>query len=160
MTQAQLILTIAKGEVGVMENGRNRGPRVEEYLDCVGLEPGNPWCAAFVSWVLSQAGEHRVRAGGALKLYARSPVWSTTQTPTPGSIFVIDHGGGLGHCGFVDEVCGDELITIEGNTNPGGSREGDGVYIRTRRRAEINRGFIDLSLSPGSIADGDIPGVA
>ena len=65
--------------------------------------------------------------------------------PETGDVFVIDHGHGLGHVGFVVELdqAGD-LVTVEGNTNPGGSREGDGVYRRTRRREEINRGYLRI----------------
>jgi hypothetical protein len=39
------------------------------------------------------------------------------------------------------------LDTIEGNTNGGGSREGDGVYQRTRRRHEVTRGWLDFDAS-------------
>jgi hypothetical protein len=64
----------------------------------------------------------------------------------PGHIFVIDTGGGHGHTGLVLEVAGGKSITIEGNTNDGGSREGVGVFRRESRKiAQINRGFIDYS---------------
>jgi hypothetical protein len=64
----------------------------------------------------------------------------------PGHIFVIDTGGGAGHTGLVLEVSGGKLITIEGNTNDGGSREGIGVFQRDSRKiAQINKGFIDYS---------------
>ena len=50
------VLKIARAEVGVAEvGGNNRGRRVEEYLAAVGLGPGNPWCAAYVAWVMRQA---------------------------------------------------------------------------------------------------------
>lgn len=64
----------------------------------------------------------------------------------PGHIFVIDTGpaGGAGHTGLVERVIGGKLVTIEGNTNEGGSREGIGVFRRTQRTiASINKGFID-----------------
>ena len=52
-------------------------------------------------------------------------------------------GGGNGHPGFVANVIGNRLGTIEGNTNDGGSREGIGVFRRTGRTIDsINRGFI------------------
>jgi hypothetical protein len=61
----------------------------------------------------------------------------------PGMVFYIDTGGGTGHAGFVTTVIGGRLTTIEGNTNEGGSREGIGVFTRTRRRIDsINVGFI------------------
>jgi hypothetical protein len=64
----------------------------------------------------------------------------------PGHIFVIDFGAGTGHTGLVLEVHGGKLLTIEGNTNDGGSREGIGVFERDGRKiAQINKGFIDYS---------------
>jgi hypothetical protein len=39
---------------------------------------------------------------------------------------------------------GATLSTVEGNTDPGGSREGDGVYQRTRRIDEIEL-YLDFS---------------
>jgi hypothetical protein len=60
----------------------------------------------------------------------------------PGMIFIISHGKGLGHTGFVEHVHGGLLHTVEGNTDATKTREGGGVYRLTRRIGEINRGFI------------------
>lgn len=68
----------------------------------------------------------------------------------PGMIFIIDTGvpGGAGHTGLVERVEGGKLVTIEGNTNDGSSREGIGVFRRNRRKVNsINKGFIDYSRS-------------
>ncbi len=62
---------------------------------------------------------------------------------TPGMVFYIETGGGHGHTCFVADVVDGRLVTIEGNTNDGGSREGIGVFIRSRRRIDtINLGFV------------------
>ncbi len=54
--------------------------------------------------------------------------------------------GGHGHTGLVSKVIGNNLETIEGNTNDDGSREGVGVFRRTGRSiANINRGFIGFA---------------
>ena len=47
------VLQLASREVGTLEDplGSNRGPRVDQYLRAVGLNPADgsfPWCAAFV----------------------------------------------------------------------------------------------------------------
>ena len=64
----------------------------------------------------------------------------------PGMIFIISTGDGTGHTGLVESVSGGKLVTIEGNTNDDGSREGIGVFRRTGRSIDsINRGFIDYS---------------
>ena len=65
--------------------------------------------------------------------------------PEAGDVFIIDHGGGKGHCGIVmatPELGDDLIITIEGNTSVTGSRNGDGVYRRTRLLSEINKGYV------------------
>jgi hypothetical protein len=48
-------------------------------------------------------------------------------------IFHLSTGGGKGHAGLVIDVAGDHIVTIEGNTNQGGSREGFGVFRRDSR---------------------------
>jgi hypothetical protein len=62
----------------------------------------------------------------------------------PGMLFVMSTGGGNGHTRIVEKVIGGRLVTIEGNTNDSGSREGIGVFRRdTRKIASIDKGFID-----------------
>jgi hypothetical protein len=42
-------------EIGTREaTGKNDGKRVEEYLKSVNSSRGNPWCAAFVNWILTR----------------------------------------------------------------------------------------------------------
>jgi hypothetical protein len=61
---------------------------------------------------------------------------------TPGMVFYIDTGPSTGHAGFVADVVGSTLVTIEGNTNDGGSREGIGVFQRSKRKIkDITIGF-------------------
>jgi hypothetical protein len=44
---------------------------------------------------------------------------------------------------MVVEVSDGRLVTIEGNTNDGGSRNGIGVFRRTARKiGQINKGFV------------------
>lgn len=143
-------LRVASTQVGVRETSRNSGPEVDAYLASVGLAPGLAWCAAFVHWCF-EAGAASLalpdpcpKTAGALRLYDDCPDGWKVFRPEPGDVFAIDHGHGLGHVGFVESVGAIELVTIEGNTNPGGSREGDGVYRRTRRRDEVNRGYLRI----------------
>jgi len=46
---------IYTSQIGIREQGTNSGPRVQQYLSYVNLPAGNPWCAAFVCWVLGKA---------------------------------------------------------------------------------------------------------
>ncbi|HEX7789613.1 MAG TPA: hypothetical protein VF467_03695, partial [Afipia sp.] len=58
---------------------------------------------------------------------------ANARTVEPGMIFMLNLGGGKGHAGLVIEVQGDHIITIEGNTNLGGSPDGFGVFRRESR---------------------------
>jgi hypothetical protein len=146
-------LEVAATYVGIRETKRNRGPEVDAFLFDVGLDPTKgsyPWCAAFVYAVFKRASAALVvpnpvpRTAGVLKLWDRSPDWARGKAK-PGAIFILDHGQGRGHTGIVEAVGPLHLITIEGNTNELGSREGDGVYRRTRRMDEAV-GYLDFSL--------------
>jgi Domain of unknown function (DUF1906) len=68
------------------------------------------------------------------------------QTVKPGMIFHLDLGSGKGHAGLVIEVHGDRIITIEGNTNPGGSSDGFGVFRRDSRpiTTGVLLGYLDF----------------
>lgn len=161
------VLEIAESEIGVMEvpPGSNAGKRVEEYQKLVGISKGDPWCVAFVYFCFEAAAlalaatnplTAKCRTGGVLDLWNRArkaKVRTITSeealdSPSkiqPGMVFIISSGAGNGHTGFVLRRCGKYLITIEGNTNDGGSREGIGVFRRSGRTiASINRGFIDF----------------
>lgn len=158
-------LGIAAAEVGIMEvpPESNRGPRVDEYLKSVGLDPSEgsyAWCAAFVYWSFQKAstqlgdGNPCVRTAGVLDHWNKAgKAGATRMTPSevvddfsllkPGLVFVISTGGGKGHMGIVEDFRNDRLITIEGNTNLPGDREGVGVFRRTSRKlSDINKGFI------------------
>ncbi len=154
------VLKVAKSQVGVREAGTNRGPDVDKYLSSVGLKPppGNPWCMAFVYWCFEKASQTMGRGNPAVKSGHCLTVWNNAtgkkvsgseavNNPAkikPGYVFIMDYGGGKGHTGFVVSVNGGIVTTIEGNTNDGGSREGDGVYQRSRKINSIKKGFIEF----------------
>ena len=157
------VLEIAATQVGVLEDplGSNSGEQVDAYLDAVGLEGGNFWCAAFVYWCFREAAKDlkisnpAIRTAGVLDHWNRARekgVATVTKEQAfddpskikPGFIFIMSTGGGNGHTGLVVRVSGGVLETIEGNTNDGGSRNGIGVFRRNGRTvASINRGFIN-----------------
>lgn len=169
-------------ELGVREaSNHNDGSRVEEYLHCVGLKKGSPWCAAYVCFCLGKAGIRNPRSGYCPNLFpAGKVIWErkfkvegselrvggqqsaapnpqlatltaalpathnsqpathilqlTTHTPSPGDVFGIwfPEKGRIAHVGFIDEWGEKYAVTVEGNTNEAGSRDGDGVYRKRR----------------------------
>lgn len=161
-------LEVADGQVGVMEQpvGSNRGPQVDRYLRAAGLDPARgsyPWCAAFLYWCFAEAakalgsGNPVVRTAGVLEHWNRAGDAGIARITAaqahmhedlvkPGHIFIIDTGdpGGAGHTGLIEAVQAGKLVSIEGNTNDGGAREGIGVFRRVGRRVrDVNVGFID-----------------
>jgi hypothetical protein len=148
MTLSEKVLEVALSQVGVEERprGSNRGPEVEQYLASVHLPPGNPWCAAFVSWCVREAVKEVggppefVASGGALGLLRINPGLAVDQ---PGDeacyIFAIDHGGGKGHAGLWVP----RGLTIEGNSNETGSREGY-MVCRLTRPIESFKGLLRI----------------
>lgn len=140
-------MQIAQNKVGVRElTGNNDGPEVEAYLKAVGLGKGYSWCMAFIVWCYDQAAAQLglinplVRTGGCMKQWNET-ICRKVSTPQVGDIFIMDLGHGAGHTGIVTGVRGDIVDTIEGNTNAGGSPNGDGVYVRSRNVNKI-KGFI------------------
>ncbi|MEJ7558683.1 MAG: CHAP domain-containing protein [Pedobacter sp.] len=131
------IIKYAREEIGVREtNNANSGIRVEAYLAYVGFEKGAPWCAAFVSWVYNKAGYKLPKSAWSPALFPHS---KRSKEPEPGMIFGIYFPNlkRVGHCGIVESIRNDWLTTIEGNTNALGSREGDGVYRKLRKKQTI-----------------------
>ncbi|MDO1445436.1 CHAP domain-containing protein [Rhodocytophaga aerolata] len=152
-------LEVAKGQIGIMEDplGSNRGPQVDRYLQSVGLGPGFFWCMAFVYWCFNEASKQldrpnpMVRTGGCIKQWneanaKRIKGADAVNNPfliKPGHVFIMDHGGGLGHTGIVTSVNGGTIHTIEGNSNTSGSRNGIGVVELNRKINSIKKGFLE-----------------
>jgi CHAP domain-containing protein len=139
---------IAVSQLGVHEEGgNNRGPKVDEFLASVGLDPGFAWCASFVYWCFRQAAQQLglvnpcPRTAGAVRLWTLTEPICRDQFPAPGAIYVLDHGGGKGHAGIVESIDADGMISeISGNTNAAGSREGNAVARHAGRSPEVVHG--------------------
>jgi hypothetical protein len=159
------LIEVAGAEVGVREKGGpNRGPRVDQYIREVGLDPTKgafSWCAAFVYFCFQQTANALgvinpcVKTAGVAFHWVTAPAWAkvpakelltSPESIKPGCIYLVDHGGGKGHTGLIERATSATTVaTIEGNTDDGGSREGDGVYRKERQIANINLGIIDYS---------------
>lgn len=158
---AEAALAKAITQIGVMEKppGSNRGPEVEAYLKSTGLGGGNFWCMAFVHWCFREANGATnpfPKTAGCLDAWNRvGPSRQLSKLAAranpalvkPGMVFILDFGGGHGHTGFVRSNQGGALRTVEGNSDPGGSSNGIGVFELSRRNV-MNpslRGFIDFT---------------
>jgi len=141
------VADIYSTQIGVREaTGKNDGTDVEKYLAATGLGKGHAWCAAFVAWTFDQARIKIVKS-------AWSPAWFPSQktiytrgepgniTPQQADVFGIyfQNLKRVAHVGFIDDWQQETsfLITVEGNTNEAGSRDGDGVYRKRRLKSQI-----------------------
>jgi hypothetical protein len=147
---------IAKTQLGITEQGgNNSGIEITKYQLATWLTPGGwPWCCAFIAWVLKEflkdeqirqhfgikeTETHNWRCRGAncndWLAWAKKHGFYVTDESEPakaGDIVIFD----FSHIGIVtaDQLPGKDYIeTIEGNTNSKGSRDGDGVYLKTRK---------------------------
>jgi len=133
------VVAIAAKEVGVREaTGRNDGKRVEEYLGAVGLHRGDPYCAAWISFIFKQAGYSEPRTGWSPDLFPKNRL---VKLPMRGDVLGIYFSdmGRIAHCGLVESVRSDWIYSIEANTDASGGREGGGVYRRMRHKRSISR---------------------
>lgn len=167
-------LAIAVTQVGQMEapKGSNRGPMVDQYLDSVGIPPGQgraddrAWCMAFVFWVFQKAAvsigkpnplprtagciDHWQRAAsiaGAVRIKQKD-AFKTPELVKPGMIAIYDFGSGAGHTYIVQRLIENgRVASVEGNSNDSGSRDGVGVFALDRRKLsdKFLVGFVDYS---------------
>ena len=128
-------------QIGVKEaTGNNDGPQVEAYLAVTGFTAGAPWCAAFVAWTYTTNDVPNPKSAWSPAWFPESKVIysrdvsSTGTIPQRGDVFGIYYGslGRIAHVGFVHQWGDNIVITVEGNTNDDGSREGNRVAMKRR----------------------------
>lgn len=143
-----LVLRVSAGGVGGAEvpAASNAGPFVEPRLTLVGLEKGNPWCAADVAFTgrtaLLEAWPLPMTGGCAVLGEFAAQHGILVTVPQRGDVFLVWHPelGRFGHTGFVVDVLRERTCrTHEGNTSGAGSREGWLKAERTRTFGEKDR---------------------
>jgi|TARA_R110000765_G_scaffold14881_1_gene43090 hypothetical protein len=147
------MVSLARGEIGVSEvDGTNCGPKVDEYKAATWLDAdkGWPWCAAFICWLVREgrlgedikfsrpqtAGawdfENWAKKEAAHGIDLRKP---TNEDIKAGDIVIFT----FSHIGLAvkDIDPSGYVVTIEGNTNGAGSREGGSVLEKKRHVSKI-----------------------
>lgn len=125
------------------KTGKNDGKEVEAYLKSIGLGAGYPWCQASVYWCYDLAAKQLSmvnpvpKTGGVLECLrqAKAKGYRIILDPEQymqGDQFIMDYGGGKGHTGLIEAKVLTNVYTIEGNTNDEGSRDGNGMFERSR----------------------------
>lgn len=133
-----------ESQLNVRETSPNRGVMVDKYLHSVNVFTPAPWCAAFVSYNLQQYKiPNPCSAWSPNYALSKDVIYKAkkmTAIPLPGDVvtYYYPQLKRVGHVGFycLKDQSG-YIITIEGNTNGGGSREGDGVYKKKREMSKV-----------------------
>lgn len=150
----QLIVNTAKSYIGQREKPGNTGfvdPEFEKSMISFGFKPGYSWCALFGEKVWMEAYNNynknisialtsifSVGAIDTLNRFKKSNLFIfTTTQPIPGALVFWQKykdgvAGWQGHVGIFLQMSNGKMITIDGNTNNKGSRDGDGVYQKER----------------------------
>jgi hypothetical protein len=166
--RAALVL-IAQKQIGIHETSQNHGDGIAKFWTATNYPDGyanrEPYCAAFVCWLVMQA----LSLGYALGLTASTRpreaavrnfvAWAhqpasgalvfapgdTSYEPSAGDVVWFEFGGDHpDHVGLVESFDGHTVRTIEANTGATGGRDGDGVYQKSRA-LNLCRGFIRLA---------------
>lgn len=135
---------IAEHFVGWLQEAtkQNDGRWVEAVQRLTGNKKGDAWCASFVTMLLDIAyrGKNPLPITASCDVLledARRRGW-LHPVPHVGDVFLVmksEHDAV--HTGVVTSVDLAGVRTIEGNTNDDGSREGYGVFARTRPLAHL-----------------------
>jgi hypothetical protein len=152
------IIEVAKKYNGFKEKPGNTGfidKEHEKKMRAVGWVPGHAWCAYQIEAWFAEA--YPERANELKSLMVPSAVnthrnlvragYKSTMVPEVGAFVFWQRmkdglGQWTGHAGLVIEVKDNvNFVSIEGNTNGAGSREGDGVYIKNRVVRKVEDGL-------------------
>lgn len=163
----QLLIDIARKDVGQTETSRNRGPAIQKFWPATSYPEGyanrEPYCAAAVAyWVRewlklpevaaafgktpSQLETWRCKSAAAfgwLDWAKKKGLLVMSDSPDvtlhTGDLMIFD----MSHIGIVHDDSGSNVFTIEANTGPSGGRDGDGIWEKTRNRS-LARAFVRL----------------
>lgn len=117
---------------------------------------GLAWCATFVHAVCLEAyGKEKARklVGKphpgtrvlARRMKRAGRLRDKSYTPKPNDLIFLQNGDGrISHCGIVDHVDGDVIVSIEGNTHDPGGRfdHEDGGAVAINRRESNHRAIM------------------
>lgn len=134
--------------------GSNWGEDVKNMLNSVGINFPAPWCAAFVG-IVCRGSCISYPPSGFVPNWTRD-IWkakvifdkakkgrSILQTELRRGDIATIYFPNLRRDAHIFIVLGvtekGNIITIEGNTNPGGSRDGYGVFVRVRELWQVSK---------------------
>jgi hypothetical protein len=153
------LIEIARKDLGKKEKPGNTGfedKDLEKAMRAVGWSPGWAWCSSIQEkWIWEAFPELKDEVQGYFVPSAvatfrnlKNAGYPVSIAPTEGALVYWQRmkdgkAQWQGHAGVVSQVISDtEFLSIEGNTNSAGSREGDSVQEKRRLvRSDVENGL-------------------
>lgn len=121
-------------DIAARELGQGDWTKYTDIVDPAPPQEKISWCGVFATWCLNQSGyDARWTLGKGIQ-----PPLPTTRDPQPGDLIYL--GGPLHHYGIVESVEGDQVKTIDGNS------QGRRVARNTRKKSEVVAFFSTANL--------------
>lgn len=142
--QHKIFADTLKRYIGLTEDtGNNDGYHIEKFTRVACNAEKVMWCAAVVGYGLKVNGHDIPDLGCWSPAYFPKDkiVWEQgdKRSLKEGDIFGMYFAskGRIAHCGIILEDYGKWKVTLEGNTNDAGSRDGNGMFVRLRHVSQI-----------------------
>lgn len=153
------LIEVARKDLGKKEKRGNTGfqdPQLENEMKAVGWHPGWAWCASIQEkWIWEAFPDLKDEVNGYFVPSAvatfrnlKNAGYQVSMEPKEGALvywqkMVNGVAQWQGHAGIVSKVISPkEFMSIEGNTNGAGSREGDSVQEKSRTiRSDVQNGL-------------------
>lgn len=160
MSNSALFIEIANKYIGITEQpvGSNRGPLIDRWNSNAHAPLGSFWCASFVS-AIAMEWEDKSGYDWPLCISADCDVWLANAKKhqclstkgKPGDIVLLVSGNDAYHIGIITGYSETgSLISVEGNSNNDGSRNGYMVAKRNNVYAGRNKDNV-FFISPWSL---------
>lgn len=123
----------ARQHLGHAEVTRNRSPLIDSWKARCRLDPTKPyaWCASFLCCMIEDAGYKWVKSAS-VKRMLDANTWALVDEPEYGDVLVHLNPDGTGHTAFFEQTLRDKIESLDGNSDPSGTREGKLVCMVVR----------------------------
>lgn len=141
-SQQEKLIFFARKYTYVREsNGPNRSKEIDLWNKYTGASMGSPYCASFVSYIHKEAGIKGPLSAWSPDCVAKNNIkFSDVQHGDVFGMYFASKGR-VAHTGFIDQIKGSMVYTVEANTSPTSSygassdRDGDGVFAKMRAKS-------------------------